>query len=159
MGCFSWMFCNTKNRRLKIGRPGYLLTPDGGYIKEESYDGYGNFGGKDVYALVAEWNRPFLNTNMLIRPLISEYPLEEYYERAMRRYTLQCQRLNDYASFKLSDEEMNKKYGFDWKRNIGIDIACQDEQNESLPYPIKIASCKKDYSKMPASKDDPYQGL
>ena len=46
-------------------------------------------------------------------------------------------------------------------RNIGIDIACYDEDNASLPYPIKITSKKTGicYEELPPSKWDPEQGL
>lgn len=54
---------------------------------------------------------------------------------------------------------MKAKYGSDWKRILGIAVACYDEQNAALKYPIKIAStnqCK--YEDLPASKSDPNQG-
>lgn len=46
-------------------------------------------------------------------------------------------------------------------RSIGIDIACYDEDNASLPYPIKITSKKTGicYEELPPSKWDPEQGL
>lgn len=34
----------------------YLLTPFGAKIKEDDYEGYGMFGGYDVYHLLALWN-------------------------------------------------------------------------------------------------------
>lgn len=39
----------------------YVLIPEefgGGYLMEDNYDGYGVFGGRDIYALVAQWNCP-----------------------------------------------------------------------------------------------------
>ena len=76
MGCFSWVFCDkgpvrkkndtdvyarpTKEQRLMIGEEAYVLIPKefgGGHIYESRYDGYGNFGGKDIFELVADWNR------------------------------------------------------------------------------------------------------
>ena len=53
---------------------------------------------------------------------------------------------------------MSQKYGKDWKRDIGIDIACYDEQNEDIPYPIKITSKVMEYDSVSPSKSDPNQG-
>ncbi len=61
MGYFSWKFANDDSRRLRIGKPGYLYCPDGTVIREPAYDGYGTFGGHDVYDLVANWNRKYLS--------------------------------------------------------------------------------------------------
>ena len=57
-----------------------------------------------------------------------------------------------------TDEVMCQKYGRDWKRYIGIDIACYDEQNKSIPYPIKITTKEMDYDSVEPSLSDPNQG-
>lgn len=67
MGCFSWCTSDTK-KSIAIGMTGYddcpkkvyLLNPFGEPYVEENYDGYGTFGGNDVYALLAKWNAPGL---------------------------------------------------------------------------------------------------
>lgn len=159
MGCFSWKFADRDNkRRLKIGREAYVLCPDGTSLYEENYDGYGNFGGKDIYDLVADWNREFLSQNpdFVIRSTgvkVSSYKWYLYY-----------------ADLALSSKEMEKRlreegwwYGCTVYRDIGIDIACCDEDNEALQYPIKICSLKpvettQYYQELPASKGDLYQG-
>lgn len=60
MGFFSWKTSDT-NRSIsniyssKGSFPVYVLIPQefgGGYIEERNYEGYGEFGGVDVYALV-----------------------------------------------------------------------------------------------------------
>lgn len=64
MGFFSWLTCDTKKSISNIySNRGtfsvYVLIPKefgGGHIREDEYEGYGVFGGKDVYALVALWN-------------------------------------------------------------------------------------------------------
>lgn len=63
MGFFSWMtgdtnrsISNAYSRRGAL--PVYLYCPDGTKIYESSYDGYGEFGGHDAYALLAQWNCP-----------------------------------------------------------------------------------------------------
>lgn len=64
MGQFSWLDCKTGEQVIdNHPRDVYLLVPrqlGGGHIKETCYDGYGHFGGKDVYDLVAAWNRDFI---------------------------------------------------------------------------------------------------
>ena len=63
MGFFSWKtsdtdrsICNRYSSRETF--PVYVLCPGGGCIEETDYDGYGHFGGRDIYALVARWNYP-----------------------------------------------------------------------------------------------------
>lgn len=63
MGCFSWITSDTNKSissydSCRGSFPVYLLCPDGTKIKEENYEGYGIFGGRDAYALVAIWNIP-----------------------------------------------------------------------------------------------------
>ena len=62
MGQFSWLDCKTREQILDdVQRDVYMLVPKefgGGHIEEHCYDGYGTFGGRDAYALVAKWNRP-----------------------------------------------------------------------------------------------------
>lgn len=72
-----------------------------------------------------------------------------------------------YSDLSLSRDEVVKK----WKqaypkrtcieyRSIGIEIACYDEDNAALPYPIKIAKRKTSiYEKCPPSIGDPDQGF
>ena len=65
MGQFSWLDCITKEQIIDDKtRDVYVLIPKefgGGHIKETCYDGYGNFGGYDIYDLVATWNRKILS--------------------------------------------------------------------------------------------------
>lgn len=94
MGYFSWMFADKANRsRLKIGQPAYVPCPDGTVIFEPAYDGYGHFGGKDIYELVAEWNRDSMQISDLVLPKRESYGEDEqggrWYEIAMSAYTRQ----------------------------------------------------------------------
>ena len=64
MGCFSWLFADTDNtQNLRIDRAGYIACPDGTFIHEQCYEGYGEFNGQDVYELVVRWNRAFIAEN------------------------------------------------------------------------------------------------
>lgn len=116
MGQFSWLDCQTEEQILDdVYRDVYMLVPaefGGGHIHETVYDGYGRFGGRDAYALVAQWNEPD-----------------------------KC----------IGEDEVD--------RLVGIDIACYDEQNAALKYPIKITyDPDAVYEHCRPSKNDPNQG-
>ena len=82
MGCFSWIYSDTK-KAMKCGKvtDSYLLVPPtfqdkyGEYIHISCYDGYGHFGQYDVFDLVAEWNREYLLEDMLV---LKEIKLENF---------------------------------------------------------------------------------
>ena len=59
-----------------------------------------------------------------------------------------------------ADEEAKKDLIFAELRCIGISIACYDDQNAALPYPIKIVrNGRAKYNEVPASNGDPNQGF
>ena len=66
MGFFSWKTSDTNKSISNVYSSRgsfrvFVLIPKefgGGYIVEDYYQGYGVFGGKDIYALVAKWNCP-----------------------------------------------------------------------------------------------------
>lgn len=67
MGLFSWLTSDThKSISADIDKREYtvdkvfLLNPFGPNLFESDYEGYGVFGGQDVYELVAIWNVPDL---------------------------------------------------------------------------------------------------
>ncbi|MBO5551318.1 MAG: hypothetical protein J5966_05105 [Lachnospiraceae bacterium] len=193
MGQFSWLDCITGEQILDdVSRDSYVLVPEpfrekyGSTIKEGCYDGYGRFGGYDIYDLVTEWNKAYLSEDMF-RPapklkdfgglwdfekkdlrkagktnkeisVLDEEARRGHYESALERRAHAIARMEDYRDGKLSDEEMTDKYGHDWKRCIGIDVACYDEQNAALPYPIKISHTPADYEMCAPSPGDPNQG-
>lgn len=179
MGQFSWLDCITKeqiidNRREDV----YVLVPKefrneyGLRIKETYYDGYGNFGGYDIYDLVADWNREYL----------SKHPEHEFgYAPVRAEFVKELQKENpeykEKIDFKISDKSWYKAYadlsksreevvdtitdavfGPEW-RFIGIEIACYDEDNAVLPYPIKIThNANAIYEECEPSLGDPNQG-
>jgi|UniRef100_A0A6C0H1C1 hypothetical protein len=67
MGVFSWIAQDTKQPIYINGyqKPGYeqrtyyMWDNNGNSWKEPSYEGYGIFGGKDYYILLAEMNRVY----------------------------------------------------------------------------------------------------
>lgn len=61
MGFFSWKTSDTKRSiaNTHSSRPTftvYALWPDGSYLEEAHYDGYGRFGGCDIYEEIAYRN-------------------------------------------------------------------------------------------------------
>lgn len=163
MGQFSWMFADTDNQKaLNVNGKAYVLCPDGIVIFEECYDGYGRFGGNDIYELVADWNRKYISEANVRKPRREQYENteqgEKWFQEALERYKNHCQRMKDFMSGE-SDEYMEENYGYDWKRCIGIDIACYDKENAALKYSIKICKDKPvEYDLIPASNGDPNQG-
>lgn len=155
-------------------------------IYEPYYDGYGHFGSYDVFDLVALWNRdnlPF-ETKGLREPKLEDYgglcsfekeelrkkgateeeienmcvkEKQEHFDRAVRIYKKDLQRHRDFVN-RVPETEMLRKYGEDYLREIGIDIACCDEDNASLKYPIKITTKEMEYEDVEPSKRDPKQG-
>lgn len=63
MGVFSWKTSDTDRSIPCEGNPAekeiftvYMVTEDGQIFTEKEYQGYGEFGGKDIYVLIAEMN-------------------------------------------------------------------------------------------------------
>ncbi len=61
MGFFSWITADTKESIPNVYSSRetftvYMTAPDGRQWRESAYEGYGEFGGKDYYELVAELN-------------------------------------------------------------------------------------------------------
>lgn len=191
MGNFSWIDCKDKTR-IKINQKAFLLIPaefGGGCLTTEYYNGYGIFGGLDVYELVAEWNREKITENM-IKNFIQEPKKSQFgglygfekrelekqgktadeiekleaeqrtasYNRALKRYNNTVAMIKDYIAG-VDDDEMAEKYGDEYKREIGIYLACEDENNKRLAYPIKVThDATAIYEKCKYSKTDIYQG-
>lgn len=163
MGQFSWKYTDMHNRSaLKIFGKAYIPCPDGSTIYEGCYGGYGLFGGHDIYELVADWNKEYLSEGNIRKPdkmlLENMKEMPAHYQKIMQFYQFKCKRLKDFVEGK-SEEQMNELYGTDWKRNIGIDIACENEANAALKFPIKICKEKPEsYEQYKASRTDPFQG-
>lgn len=176
MGAFSWCTSDTKKSIPCCSPfedlPGtvYLLNPFGEPYKETAYEGYGEFGGRDVYDLVVEWNREYLTSDNVSKPNRNDYAPGEagdaYFQRACERYRATVDAIQAYAGG-ASDEFMKEKYGKllgygeftnDWKRNLGIAIACDNVNHVKLKYPIKIVEHPMPYEKAGISPACPFQG-
>lgn len=171
MGCFSWLFADTDNtQNLRTDRAGYIACPDGTFIHEPCYEGYGEFNGQDVYELVVRWNRAFIAENPdFLLPHIHRFyngSVKQYRLKDFRWYpviadlSIPFEQLRDALDKHLREPvSLYRPYSAEL-RGVGIDIACYNEDNAALPYPIKITRKMRGvhYEDLPASKNDPEQG-
>lgn len=160
MGCFSWTFADKNNeKRLKMGHKGYILTPDNQFIKtpDGGYEGYGKFFDSnkgvmvDVYDLVVDWNRPHL-TEIVNNPL-KKKEFNDLYKMLASFAVVGDLFAEEFVRNEVKAERVPNYLLNDWKRCLGIEIACYDEDNQRLPFPIKIVSNKNcgNYKSLPAS--------
>ena len=147
MGQFSWIYSDT-NKQVIDNKCAdtYLLVPPpfqsiyGRAIYEGCYDGYGRFGKYDIYELIIEWNKDMI-------PEIIRRINNGNWE--CRTTQADIQNLQNYHDGKGITCEL---------RWLGIILACYDEDNFALEYPIKITSKEMDYNDVKASESDPNQG-
>ena len=145
MGQFSWLDCISGEQVLDdVSRDVYLLIPKefgGGHIKETCYDGYGHFGRHDIYDLVVDWNTPYLDEILKQK--------DDFRSGWVSLYEEDFLRLSKGEEIRSGTE----------KRTLGIAIACYDEDNARLRYPIKITHDPKAvYEICGMSESDPNQG-
>ena len=146
MGQFSWIYSDTK-KQLVNGKQAdtYLLVPPefqekyGKAIYEPCYNGYGRFGGYDIYELIALWNKE------MIPEIIEKIRLGEWRGGSEQ----DIPNLQDFYEDAEIDCEL---------RWIGIVMACYDEDNRRLKYPIKITTKVMEYDEIKPSLSDPRQG-
>ena len=161
MGYFTWTDARYKNpqkskrypscylQRYVIGYDSYakIVCPDDTEIVEHYYDGYGDFNGQDVYDLVAEWNKPYLKDIFEMLKSDDRYKDHLRFAKPLETLAITWQE-GDEISFQKELKMLSKKDSWlekEWKRNIGIAIACGDV-NKMIPYPIKIT---KSHSHIP----------
>lgn len=159
MGCFSWTFADKNNKKsLKMGHKVYILTPDNQFIKtpDGGYEGYGRFFDSkknkmvDVYDLVVDWNKSFL-----LKILDGVHGIITDFDMSLAALVEKGDAVAE--EFVKNEVEAGRAPRYllsDWKRCLGITIACYNEDNQNLPFPIKIVSCKNcgNYENLPASK-------
>ena len=143
MGQFSWLDCRSNEQIVDDKRRDvFVLVPyefGGGHIAEKRYDGYGNFGGHDIYELVLDWNKDYIKT-VLSHKDDWKCPYSERDAENLERFSkgepIDCE-----------------------KRWLGIILACYDEDNVRLRYPIKITHDRyAKYEWCAPSLTDPNQG-
>lgn len=158
MGQFSWMDCKNTSKQIlgNVPATSYLLIPKefgGGHLAEPCYQGYGCFGGEDVYEMIPQWNKEFI-------PEMIRRSKEGNWKNRISPITEQVLR-NYYEGRNLTDgfmEDMSR-YCCCELRWIGITMACYDQDNEALPYPIKVTYDQDAvYEDCRPSPADPDQG-
>ena len=153
MGIFTWKFADDRRKRLQYGGKGYIAMPDGSFIGTDCYGGYGMFGSHDAYDVVTDLNKPYLDK--VFADLEVRHP-DGFFGSDLKDIAIAYMNDDEELRKKLL-EEYDDRFGWikpDWKRNIGITIACMEEDNEKLPFPLKIVSTtslKVPYAKLPIS--------
>lgn len=181
MGCFSFKFADVKGA-LKYGRSAYLLLPahladefGRKSIYESSYGLYGDFGGFDVYEVLAYANKDFI---IKVFDEASVKHFKGISSAAKRRYSQKClsaseieakdmeekaRNLKRFFAFKAYKEKLKNAKSFSdveseaWLREIGIELFFSAKR---VPFPLRISQgdvLYEDCSR--SSRDDPLQGL
>lgn len=112
----------------------------------------GVFGGKDVYDLVADWNKAMI-PEILRKADMGKWQCDI---NANDRKVL----LNFYEGKPLDEGIDEEKFCLGTeKRTVGILMSCYDEDNARLDYPIKITHSRTAvYENCDPSPSDPNQG-
>lgn len=164
MGFFTWTLADRPiqyNRsgtdflqkcKLSYGGHGYLVTPDGTVYEEKDYEGYGIFSGHDAYDLVVDWNRGRIQAALYNKTRRKKVE-QVFFDLAK---AIDKDRESDCPSIAAhyADKGLCGTYmKTDWKRCLGIEIACDEMSNAMLPFPIKITGArpKRPYKDLPAS--------
>lgn len=162
MGFFTWTLANKKIKLLKSGDfarscqlkyDGYgaILKPDGTLVKESCYEGYGRFGGIDVYDLAADWNKdaiPDLLKSEAFMDAATWGPKCPYKDKVVQDALVEYAKNGADAMFAVLDTLPKDHAGRIWfneneyKRSIGIMLCC-GETNPMVPFPIKIVDYKR----------------
>ena len=145
MGCFSWMYADLDNKKpLGEGMRAYIPCPDGTVIYEPGYELHGEFGGEDVYGLVASWNRLYLAMHpYFLIPQHRRIPVEDgTYKYAQPIPVFKFPWYKHYQDLSLTEDQVCKRWEEEMRkwdpeypvelcewRAIGIDIACYNDQN------------------------------
>ena len=147
MGQFSWIYSDTNKQVVDCKEADtYILVPKpfqekyGKTIYESCYDGYGHFGNYDVYELIPEWNVD------MIPEIIRRIENENWHCKTDNG---DIANLTSYYEGEEIDCEL---------RWLGIIMACYDDDNATLDYPIKITTREMEYEEVTPSLSDPNQG-
>lgn len=156
MGYFTWTDARREPKLLKTGDyskrdkipyGGFakIVCPDDTEIEESCYEGYGEFGPYNIYELVVDWNKEHLKEifeklaqknpkhwGCDLKPLAEAYQSDDMEAVDTEIYNI----LSLGSQTPVYSPDFNTK----WKQAIGIAIVC--DNNEDLPFPIKITNIK-----------------
>lgn len=156
MGIYTWTDARRKPSLTKDGydflakdKIGYgcyakIVCPDGTEIVTNYYDGYGHFGATDVYDVIVD-----INKEDIPRVIEKHKDREPFFCECAQKYYegYSEEEVTEYAKKKILDKygnEEGRAWAYkEWKRNVGIMMCCNDDDNDALKYPLKITSLKK----------------
>lgn len=169
------------SQKLGYGQRGYIalpkecinLYPDAyinheigrAFLKVEAYDGYGMFGVHDIYEVVVEINKGYLVEciNKVMDANLDETKTDGYQDEMVRKRKLWIEIATKYEA-DASEGELEELFGTEyykdspnlwneWKRHLGIFLACYKRDNELLHFPLKVVSSTRKviYEQLPAS--------
>ena len=155
MGIFTWTDASVKNPKcnkwgdyrkkdvLQYGSFGKLVCPDDTELVTEYYNGYGTFSGHDAYDLVAEWNREDLPA--IFEEIVKDKDFGKGLVEIVKLFAkgVSDDEITEYVRKRVEEGRYAEFLIYDWKRNIGIAIACKEKRCEKLRYPIKITTTRE----------------
>jgi hypothetical protein len=185
-GQFSWM---TQDTEQQIGSekentiPVYMFDNKGKYYYEKEYSGYGEFGGKDYYDLVAEMNgytkddayelggtfkelrgigiklafgelEPKNGGPVLFPALVAEPNTFNY---KTHDFTQEAENDPDQSWYTPEEEEDDDDYGYSWEDQYGDDEEYDDEEEleEGTTNKMKVSEFKAKIKEMILSEMNP----
>lgn len=111
------------------------MCPDDTHIEEACYEGYGVFDGHDIFELAAEWNREHLTD--IFDDLARRYP-DGFWGQALRGIAIAYQNGADDQTLLDMSLDLPPYLYREPRRTIGIAITGNSDNNDYIPYPIKI---------------------
>lgn len=135
-------------------KPVVLALPDGTFLKEDCYDGYGIICGKDVLELVVDWNRgtpealAVMDKHIAIKcteraDLLTTGKTDGFRLQYLDNEIPWVLHARDYLAGKCELTDPSRK------REVGIMLATYNWEQEMLKYPIKfVKNTKYSYDKI-----------
>lgn len=135
-------------------KPVVLALPDGTFLKEDCYDGYGIICGKDVLELVVDWNRgtpealAVMDKHIAMKcteraDLLTTGKTDGFRLQYLDNEIPWVLHARDYLAGKCELTNPSRK------REVGIMLATYNWEQEMLKYPIKfVKNTKYSYDKI-----------
>lgn len=161
MGFWTYTYACIKKRAPACESMGYdgrkpvvLALPDGTFLKEDCYDGYGIICGKDVLELVVDWNRgtpealAIMDKHIAMKcteraDLLTAGKTDGFRLQYLDNEIPWVFHARDYLARKCELADPSRK------REVGIMLATYNWEQEMLKYPIKfVKNTKYSYDKI-----------
>ncbi len=146
---FAWKDCQNAQKRVRCQKPAYVILPNDTVIEEPCYEGFGKFGGHNIFQMVADWNCLHLRDILSqMAPRMENSAMRELYELAISAVeggALEQEAVDNVL-------RQNNRCGNppdticytpdDWKALVGAVISYMNINGDKIPYPIKISSTR-----------------